>query len=135
MIPTKLCKPNVIENILAGDTWSGFTFTVPSDIDPDNQLADVVSASIQFRTLKTHRLVYELNSDIESVNGQPAGFPDNIKGTMTFDNTNGWEITANSQILFIDPGVYTWELEIWDTLGIKRTPLRGKINIYQDLNY
>lgn len=134
MIPIKFAQPNVLETLMAGDTWRGFTIQGTLDADPNEQLHPVQSAKLQFRHVKTRRLVYELNSATGSAAGQPTGWPNNTEGNITIEDATNWRISVDSQDLPMGPGVYLWELEVLDALNINRTLLRGKMTICQDIS-
>ena len=134
MIPIKFEQPNVVEVLMAGDTWRGFTIQGTLDEDPAQQLHPVQSVKLQFRHAKTRRFVYELNSGVGSVVGQPTGWPDNTEGNITIEDATTWRISVDAQDLPMGPGSYLWEMEVLDVLNINRTLLRGKLTICQDIS-
>lgn len=133
MIPFKLCTPNYISTgNYAGDTWGGMTIKGSVEGDPEYVLPKVVSAKMQFRT-PSRRFVYELNTEVGSVNGLPTNFPNNEKGNITLVDPEMWTISIDAQPLPMKAGTYIWELEVIDALNVKRSLLTGSMTICQDI--
>lgn len=133
MIPFKLCTPNFISSSnYSGDTWGGMTIRGSIEGDPLIRLPKVISAKLQFRT-PNRRFVYELNTEVGSVNGLPTGYPSNTQGNITIVDADMWTIGVDAQPLPMGAGTYLWELEIVDALNVKRSLLTGSITICQDI--
>ena len=105
-----------------GDTWKGLLGFGPVLID-DAQPPNTLSyCRMQFRD--RNELGYELNSA-----------PEAGEGTLTISNATTWEITVPSQLLPLEKGVWSWDLETTDSAGTILTLYKGTIRVDRDISY
>ena len=118
MIPVKIKLPDC----LVGDHWEGISIgpVLINGLQPTSILA---SCRMYFRD-QTGGLAYGFKSVVTT------GF-----GLITITNATTWMAQIPRQILPLVAGVYSWDFETTDALGVVQTFYGGRQTMIQDVTH
>jgi hypothetical protein len=108
----------IIEPHVSGDTWSSLS-SITIAINGISPVFPLVSARIQFRKSYLGSIIFELNSENHD--------------TMEIADPVTWRIVIPSQVIAAPPGIYSYDLETIDSMGSKKTYLKGTWEILEDI--
>ena len=107
-----------LPNAYKGETWDGLTWAIIST-DSTEFDGTLISAKMQIKNQSGAAVL-----TLSSTNA----------GEITLNQTapRQWSLTAESRIMSLDAGVYSWALETTDDAGIVKTRMIGTLAVNAD---
>jgi hypothetical protein len=106
-----------LDPVAAGETWGGLTFTIDAS-DDTAYAAALTRVRMSWRAAGAVALTLD-----SAVAGQI---------TIATATAYGWSFTVEPRALALDPGFYTWAIEVTSAAGIDKDLLSGTQQIIPD---